>query len=84
VKKRTSSVVSRRSNESGSRAESQVAYTLETIHEFETAQYSRLRGGGVAPIKQMQRFLNIGAAGEVKPRFQRNRCMTSPAAPWLR
>ncbi|PYS47889.1 MAG: hypothetical protein DMG13_26760 [Acidobacteria bacterium] len=31
--------------------------------------YRCLRGGAAAPIKQMQRYLRIGTAGEVRPTF---------------
>jgi hypothetical protein len=47
--------------------------TLEHVPEAEDAgvgNYPLLEGGVAAPIKQMERYLRFGAAGEVKHLLQ--------------
>ena len=38
----------------------------EGVNELESSHFPLLRGGVAAPIKQMRRYLKVGAAGEVK------------------
>ena len=42
----------------------------EGVNELESRHFPLLRGGVAAPIKQMRRYLKVGAAGEVKRLLQ--------------